>query len=119
MTAVCADGGGGVVGEIEVAREAEASGVLGAEVDLGGGEAEGCGLRVAGEEDGCRSRWSSWTGRGRRWLGSLEAVKARVMWQVAPGARSFAGAGGGAVAGLLGEAGELVAAGGEGLALLC
>ncbi len=50
------DGGGGVVGEIEVAREVEAGrsggGVLGAEVDLGGGDAEGGGLRVGGEEDG-------------------------------------------------------------------
>ncbi len=43
-------GGGGVggVGEIEEAWEVEAAGVLGAEVDLGGGEAEGCGLSVSG-----------------------------------------------------------------------
>ena len=45
------DGGGGVVGEVEVARETRAVGVLGAEVDLGGGETEGGGLSVGGEED--------------------------------------------------------------------
>jgi len=48
--------GGGVVRDIEKAREARASGgsgaELGAEVDLGGGEAEGCGLSVGGEENG-------------------------------------------------------------------
>jgi hypothetical protein len=47
---------GGVVREIEVSREAGAGGgsgaELGAEVDLGGGEAEGVGLGVGGEEDG-------------------------------------------------------------------
>jgi len=53
------DGGCGVVRDIEVAWEAWGEWVgagggaeLGAEVDLGGGEAEGCGLSVGGEENG-------------------------------------------------------------------
>jgi len=50
------DRGGGVVRDIEKAWEARAGGgggaELGAEVDFGGGEAEGGGLGVAGEEDG-------------------------------------------------------------------
>ena len=62
------DGGGGVVAEIEVAGEVRGlDGELGAEVDLGGGEVEGGGLGVGGEEDVERGRWSSWFGR-RRWL---------------------------------------------------
>ena len=54
------DGVGGVVGEVEVARECGAgaasdtggSAELGTEVDLGGGEVEVGGLRVGGEEEG-------------------------------------------------------------------
>jgi hypothetical protein len=43
------DGCGGVVREIEVACGAESAEELGAEVNDWGGEAEGCGLPVAGE----------------------------------------------------------------------
>ncbi len=39
--------GGGVVGQVEIAWKAQASGELGSEVDLGGGEAERSGLGVA------------------------------------------------------------------------
>ncbi|WP_433985189.1 hypothetical protein RBB78_17085 [Tunturiibacter empetritectus] len=54
------DGVGGVVGEVEVAREAWAGAAsdaggraeLGAEVDLGSGEVEVGGLGVGGEENG-------------------------------------------------------------------
>ena len=59
---------------------------MGAEVDLGGGEGEGGGLGVGGEEDGAGADGP--VGLGEAVVGGdVEAVKLRVMWQVAPGAR--------------------------------
>lgn len=98
------DGCGCVVREIEVAGEACGSGVLGAEVDLSGGEVEGGGLGVFGELDAAGAEVP--VGLGDAVAGGVARCgEAEGDVAGAAGGEELggAGAGGGAVAGLLGE----------------
>jgi hypothetical protein len=106
------DWAGGVVGEVEIAGEADARCELGAEVDLGGGEVEGGGLGVSGEEDGAGADGPVGLGEGIvSWFGRRGEAESDVAGGV--GGEGFGADGGwGAVAGGFSEGigNELIAA---------